>query len=223
MAVTLKAEKRAERGKQLEKLRKAGKLPGVVYGPKEETTALTLEKTVFEKLFRDAGESTIITLQGIGEDKEVLVHDVAFDPVKGGPIHVDFYAIERGKELTLDVPLEYEGEAPAVKLGASLTKVLYEVEVTCRPSKLPQYIVVDVSTLDDFGKQIHVSDLVAPEGVKIENDPNEVVALVQEVEEEVEEAPAPIDMDAIEVEEKGKKEEGETDESDGKEKKDSES
>jgi large subunit ribosomal protein L25 len=209
MTVTLNATARTERGKKLAMLRKQGKLPAVVYGPKDEATALTLDRSAFEKLFREAGESTIINLVGVGEDKEVLVHDIAFDPERGGPIHVDFYAIERGKELTLDVPLEYVGEAPAVKLGASLTKVLHEVEVTCRPSKLPQHIVVDVSSLAEFGAQIHVSDLPLPEGVKIENDPDEVVALVQEVKEEVEEAPAAIDMSAIEVEEKGKKEDGE--------------
>ena len=209
MTVTLQAEKRDLRGKKLKALRALGKLPGVVYGPKEESTALTLDAVAFEKVFRDAGESTIITLEGLGEEKEVLVQEVSYDPEKGGAIHVDFYAIEKGKEITVDVPLEYIGEAPAVKDGGSLTKVLHEVEVTCKPSALPQHIVVDVSVLVDFEVQIHVSDLDAGAGVKIENDPEEVVALVQEVVEEAEEAPAEIDMSAIEVEEKGKKDDGE--------------
>lgn len=206
MAVTLKVESRKERGKQLAKLREAGGLPAVVYGPKEESKALTINRIAFEKLFREEGESTIITLTGLDEDTEVLVHDIAFDPKKGGATHVDFYAIERGKELTTNVPLEFIGEPPAVKLGGTLTKVLHEVEVTCRPSALPRHIVVDVSTLDDFEAAIHVSDLRAPEGVKIENDPEDTIALVQAVEEEVEEAPAEVDMDAIEVEHKGKEE-----------------
>lgn len=216
MTVTLKVKERTERGKQLTKLRNGGELPAVVYGPKEETTALTLDKAVFEKMYKEAGESTIITLTGVGEDKEVLVHDMAFDPAKGGPIHVDFYAIERGKELTVDVPLEYIGEAPAVKLGGSLTKVLHEVEVTCRPSKLPQHLTVDVSKLETFEDQIQIKDLEVPDGVKIENEEDEVVAMVQEVQEEVEETPSAIDMDAIEVEEKGKKEEGESEEGETK-------
>lgn len=209
MTVTLHAEKRDARGKQLKKLRSEGKLPGVVYGPKEEATPLMLDKIAFEKTFKEAGESTVIVLEGLGEDKEVLVHEVAFDPEKGGAIHVDFYAIEKGKEITVDVPLEYVGEAPAVKAGGSLTKVLHEVEVTCKPAALPQHIVVDVSSLVDFEVQIHVRDLNPGAGVKIENDPEEVVALVQEVVEEPEEAPVEVDMSAIEVEEKGKKEEGE--------------
>jgi large subunit ribosomal protein L25 len=209
MTVTLHAEKRDIRGKKLKKLREAGKLPAVVYGPKEEATALTLDAAQFEKVFKEAGESTIINLEGVGEEKEVLVHEVSFDPEKGRPIHVDFYAIEKGKEITVDVPLEYIGEALAVKSGGSLTKVLHELEVTCKPSALPQHIVVDVSSLVDFETQIHVRDLDPGAGVKIENDPDEVVALVQEVVEEPEEAPAEVDMSAIEVEEKGKKEEGE--------------
>ncbi|NCN52451.1 50S ribosomal protein L25 [Candidatus Parcubacteria bacterium] len=207
MTVTLNVEKREIKGKKLVGLRKAGKLPAVVYGPKEEATTIALDKATFEKIFREAGESTIITLTGVGEDKEVLVHDVAFDAAKGGAIHVDFYAIERGKELTLDVALEFVGEAPAVKLGGSLTKVLHEVEVTCRPNALPKHLIIDVSSLVDFGSSVHVRDIVVPEGVKIENDPEEMIALVQEVKEEAEEAPAEIDMDAIAVEEKGKKEE----------------
>ena len=207
MAVTLQVEERTVRGKQLDALRKAGKLPAVVYGPKEKSTALTLDKRVFEKVFEETGESSIIVLKGVGEDKEVLVHEVAFDPLKGGMTHVDFYAIERGKELTVDIQLEFIGEAPAVKLGGVLTKVLHEVEVTCRPSLLPKNIIVDVTPLVDFDAAIHVKDLVVAEGVKIENDPEEVIALVQEVVEEVEEVPVAIDMDAIEVEEKGKKEE----------------
>ncbi len=209
MTVTLHVEKRDERGKQLAKLRDAGKLPAVVYGPKEEATPLTLDKKVFEKIFKTAGESTIITLEGVGESKEVLVHDIAFDPEKGGFVHVDFYAIEKGKELTVDVPLEFVGEAPAAKLGGSLTKVLHEVEVTCKPSALPQHITVDVSVLVDFETQIHVKDLVLPAGVKIENDPEDVIALVSAVVEEVEAPAAVVDMDSIEVEQKGKKEEDE--------------
>lgn len=213
MTVTLQVETRTERGKQLTKLREAGKLPAVVYGPKEEAQALTVDLSTFEKLFKDAGESTIITLTGLKEDAEVLVHDVAFDPKRGGITHVDFYAIERGKELTTDVPLEFIGEAPAVKLGGTLTKVLYVVEVTCRPSALPKHIEVDVSVLADFEHQIHVKDLVVPSGVKIGNDAEEVVALVQAVEEEQEAEPEAVDMGAIEVEEKGKKEEDATGES----------
>jgi large subunit ribosomal protein L25 len=137
------------------------------------------------------------------------VHDVAFDAHKGGITHVDFYAIEAGKEITVHVPLVFVGEAPALKVGGTLTKVLHEIEVTCKPANLPKDIEVDISSLDTLEKQIHVKDLTIPKGVTVENDPEDVVALVQAVEEEKEEAPAVIDMSAIEVEKKGKAEEQE--------------
>lgn len=188
-------------------VRKGGDIPAVIYGPKQEALSISVSKTVFEKLLKEAGESTIINLVGLGEEIEVLVHDVSFNPAKGGVEHVDFYAIEKGKEITVHVPLEFVGEAPATKQGGSLTKVLHEIEVTCKPSALPQHITVDVSSLDDFEKQIHVKDLDIPKGVTVENDGEEVVALVQEVQEEPEPEIAPVDMAAIEVEAKGKTEE----------------
>lgn len=190
-------------------VRKEGNVPAVVYGPKQEPISVSLNKIVFEKVLKDAGESTIINLVGLGEDIEVLVHDVAFNPAKGGVEHVDFYAIEKGKEITVHVPLEFIGEAPATKQGGSLTKVLHEIEITCKPSVLPQNIEVDVSSLDDFEKQIHVKDLVIPAGVTVHNDADEVVAMVQEVKDEPEPEITAVDMSAIEVEAKGKVEEEE--------------
>ncbi len=207
MTFSLTVETRKERGKQLAKLRTDGKLPAVVYGPKEEATPLTIERVAFEKLLKQAGESSVIVLEGLATPKEVIVHEVAFDPARGGMIHVDFYALEAGKEITIGVPLEFVGEAPAIKLGGTLTKVLYEIEVTCMPAHIPQHITVDIATLTDFEKQIHVKDLVIPKNVKVENDPEDVVALVQAVAEETEVPVAPIDMTAIEVEKKGKTEE----------------
>lgn len=200
MTITLNVEKREGKAG-------AGKIAGVVYGPKQASVSLAIDKRVFEKTLEEAGESTVINLEGLGEAMEVLVHDVDFDPVKGGVRHVDFYAIEKGKEVTVDVPLQFIGEPEALKLGGVLTKALHEIEVTCRPSKLPKEIVVDVSPLKTFEDSIRVKDLNLPEGVKVENDPEETVAVVVPVEEEKEEPVAPIDMSAIEVEKKGKAEE----------------
>ncbi len=208
MTITLEVRERAERGKKLHKLRQNGGLPAVVYGPKEETIAVTLNAKEFEKIFKEAGESSVLMLTGVGDDKEVLVHDVAFNSVRGAIEHVDFYAIEKGKEVTVNVPLVFVGEAPAVKLGGSLTKALHEIEVTCKPAKLPHEIEVDVSHLNNFEDQIKVKDLSLPEGIKVGNDPEETVALVIEAKEEPVE-PVTVDMSAIEVEKKGKDGEGE--------------
>jgi large subunit ribosomal protein L25 len=159
MTVTLDVTKRTA---SAEAVRNDGKIPAVVYGPKQTPISISVDKVTLEKTVRSAGESTVINLVGLGDAMEVLIHDVAFNAAKGGVLHVDFYAIEKGKEITVDVPLEFTGEAPAVKAGGVLTKVLHEVEVTCKPSALPQHIMVDVSMLDDFEKQIHVRDLVLP-------------------------------------------------------------
>lgn len=181
-------------------------IKGVVYGPKQEAISVAMDRKEFTKIFEEAGESTILTLKGLPEDIEVLIHDTSFHPVKGGIQHIDFYAIERGKELTTNIPLEFVGEAPAIEQDGVLTKALHEVEVTCRPSVLPSHIDVDVSVLVDFDTVIRVSDLSVAEGVTITNDPEETVALVSAVEEEPEEPVEEVDMSEIEVEGKGKEE-----------------
>ncbi len=210
MTITLKVSKREETGKRLAKLRASGQLPAVVYGPKHEAINISLDGKEFEKIFREAGESSVMVLTGVGEDAEVLVQDVAYDPVKGQMQHVDFYAIEKGKEVTVNIPLEFVGEAPAIKSGGSLTKALHEIEVTCKPSALPHEIIVDVSSLVTFEDHIRVKDLNIPAGVKVENDPEDTVAVVSEAKEEPVE-PVAVDLSAIEVAPKGKeKEEGET-------------
>ena len=124
--------------------------------------------------------------------------------MKKFPNHVDFYAIERGKDMTLHVPLHFIGDAPAEKTGAgTVTKVLHEIEVTCRPSKIPSHIDVDVSSLVDAESKITVADLTVPAGVKVENEADETVAVVSVKKEEVEDA-AQVDIASIPVEEKGK-------------------
>ncbi len=174
-------------------LRAAGKVPAIVYGPKQEPVAIAIDTVLFTKTLEEAGESTIINLVGLPEEIEVLIHDVAFNAERGGVEHADFYAIERGKELTTHVALEFIGEAPVSKSGATITKNLHEVEVTCRPSVLPSHIDVDISSLVDAQSHIAVKDLVVPAGVTIENDPELMVVTVsaaREAEPETVVAPA---------------------------------
>ncbi len=203
MTFTLNVTPRTETGKKAATLREAGILPAVVYGPKQAATALSIPKLEFDKIFKETGESTVITLDGLEKPMDVLVHEVAFDARKGGVIHVDFYAIEKGKKITIDIPLTFVGEAPALKVGGTLTKVLHEIEVEAEPTKLPKEIIVDVSVLTDVDSQIHVRDLSVPAGVEIKDNGDDVVALIQQVVEEKEEAPV-LDMAAVEVEKKGK-------------------
>jgi large subunit ribosomal protein L25 len=186
-------------------------MPAVVYGPKQEPISLVISEKTFKKVLSEAGESTIISLTGLTEEVEVLIKAVEFNTMRKQIDHVDLYAIERGKEMTTTIALEFIGEAPVEQSGlGSVTKVLHEVMVTCMPKDLPGHIDVDVSVLVTLEDKIIVSELKIPTGVKLEVEGEGSVAVVtppteEKEEEEVVEA---VDMDAIEVEQKGKGEEG---------------
>ncbi|TSC69422.1 MAG: large subunit ribosomal protein L25 [Parcubacteria group bacterium Gr01-1014_56] len=189
-------------------LRKKGLLPAVVYGRSEESTPIVVERKAFEKLFHMAGESTVITLQGLGENKDALIQEVTVDPVTGVSIHADFYAIEKGQTVTVAIPFEFIGESPAVKdLGGILVKVMHELEITCQPKDLPHSFKVDISKLAELTDQIKVKDLAIPAAAQISIDVDEVIAMIDVAKEEpVEEVAA--DISAIEIsEDRGKKEE----------------
>ena len=204
----LKAEKRDAVGTAaIKSLRKAGKLPAVLYGANEKAASITLVKRDFDKVFRGAGETSVINISGLGEPKEALIYDVDTDPVTGVVRHVDFYAIEKGKKVEIEVPLEFVGVSPAMKdLGGGLVKVLHTIEIEVEPKDIPHSIEVDISSLVNFDSQIFAKDIVLPASAALVTKPDEVVALVAEAKEEVEETPAAIDLSSIEVEKKGKEE-----------------
>ena len=180
-----------------------------MYGPKNPALSVTVNEVEFLKAFKSAGESTVIVAKMGTEEHETLVHDMDLDPVTGKIRHVDFYIIEKGKKVTLHVPLEFVGEAAAVKtLGGMLVKVLHEVEIEAMPKDLPHNLEVDISALVDFDAQIKAGDLKLPAGVVLKTDAEEIVAIAAAAKEEVEEVAAPVDLSAIELsEKKGKKEE----------------
>lgn len=188
-------------------LRRSGVLPAVIYGRSEESTPISVDRKVFEKLYRQAGESSVITIKGLGDDKDALIQEVSVDAVTGEALHADFYAIQKGQTVTVSVPLEFDGVAPAVKdLGGILTKVMHELEITVQPKDLPHAIHVDVSALTTLDSQIKVSDLKLPASAELSIDADEVVAMISVAQEEPAEA-APVDISAIEIsEDRGKKE-----------------
>jgi large subunit ribosomal protein L25 len=210
---TLAVEKRTKDSVSSATLRRTSKLPGVVYGAHTEATPITIEMRAFEKVLRDAGEATIVSLSGLGAAIPTLIHEVDLDPLTNQPRHVDFYAVTKGQKVEVAIPLVFIGESPAVVAGANLVKVLHELEVEADPMNLPHNIEVDISVLVAVSDQIHAKDLILPTGVDLVTEPEEVVVLIQEVVEEKEEV-APADISSIEVEEKGKeKTEEETSES----------
>jgi large subunit ribosomal protein L25 len=181
-------------------------MPAVFYGKKEESTPVSVSFAEFEKVWKKAGETAVVTLQTEKGDVEALIHEVDLDPVTETPRHADFYVFEKGHKIKVNIPLEFVGVAPAVKdLGGILIKVLHEVEIEAMPKDLPQKLDVDVSSLATFENQILAQDIKLPAGVTLVEDATEVVALVSMPKEEKEEVP--VDLSAIEVEKKGKKEE----------------
>ena len=185
----------------------AEQISAVVYGPKFPSTPILVDKKEFTKTFKTAGESTIIELQGLANPVEVLVKDVAFSPIKGGIMHVDFYALEMGKEITTHIPLHFINEAPAEKLGAVINKVLHEVEITCKPNVLPSHLDVDLSVIVTIEDKIHVSDLKLPKGVVVTADGHDMVAQAEMIAEEVEVPTETIAAADVPAEKKGKTEE----------------
>ncbi len=196
-------------GESLENMREDGFMPAVFYGKKQESTPVSVAMADFLKVWKQAGESAVVTLKNEGsEDIEALIHDVDLDPISEMPRHADFYVFEKGHKIEIDVPLEFIGVSIAVKdLGGILIKVLHNVKIEAMPKDLPQKIEVDISSLSTLDSQLIAADLHMPEGVTLIEGAEEVVALITVPKEEVEETETAVDLSAIEVEKKGKKEE----------------
>jgi large subunit ribosomal protein L25 len=192
--LSLSAVPREAAGKNLKSSRKSGLIPTVLYGHDVTPRMFWVNAIEFGKVFQATGESTIFSLAaGKGLSLNVLVHDVQLDPISNRVSHVDFYQVDMNEELETDIPLEFIGEAPAVReLGGVLVKTLENIEVRCLPKNLPHSIQVDIARLVTFDDQIKVSDLALGDTIEILTEPDTVLALV--------EAPrSDADMAALEV------------------------
>lgn len=207
MSIGLTLEKRSTLGKKNASSRKKGKLPVVVYGTKHKSEPYFVDTKSFLKVWKEAGESTLVSLSEGTKSYDVLIQDVDVHPISGEPIHADFYALDMNKPVEVKVALEFVGVSPAVKnLGALLVKVMHEAEIKVLPKYLVHELKVDVSKLENFGDTVHARDIKLPESAELLTDPNEVVALAKEIVEEKEEEAAPVDLSSIELStEKGKK------------------
>jgi len=172
-------------------LRKSGSMPAVFYGPKEGATAISIDALKFDRVWKEAGETTVIQLKGVGDVKEILIHDVQFHPVTSVPLHADFYVLEKGKKITIKVPLEFEGVAPAEKAGHILVKALHEVEIEVAPAELPHHLAVDLSVLANVGDHITAAQIKLPASATLLTHAEEIVASVTEFKEEKEEITPP--------------------------------
>jgi large subunit ribosomal protein L25 len=192
----LNAQKRDETGKGVaRKLRAAGRVPAVVYGKDEDPLAVSIDAREAMHLFQAISvDNTIINVQveGEAEDMETLVREVQVHPFRADLLHVDFYRIQRGVAIEVDIPVQFEGTPSGVREGGGLFEViLHDLRVKCMPSKIPETIVIDVTGLE-VGDSLHVSDIEAPEDVEFVSDDMRTicsVALPKVVEEaELEEA-----------------------------------
>jgi len=207
---TLAAQMRTEIGRKTNQLRAEGKVPAVVYGSGTEPKMLTVDRIQFVKTYKDAGESSIVELAiDGGTPLHVLIQDYQLDPLRDEVTHIDFRSVDMSKEIQAEVELEFVGESMAVKaLGGTFVPSKDSVAVTCLPSKLVRKIEVDISSLKTFDDIIRVSDVVVPEGIVIDEDPNTTLAAVQapRSEEEMADLDKAVEMDvsAVEVEKKAK-------------------
>jgi large subunit ribosomal protein L25 len=200
--IQLKAETREIKKGSPQKLRKAGKLPAVLYGNKIQNLALSLDAREFDKVLKKAGESTIIeVVTDDGKNHPVLIHDVQIHYLTSVPTHVDFYEVSMTHKLKAKVALEFIGESPAVKtLGAILVKTLNEVEVESLPADLPHNIPVSLDSLKTLQDSIHVKDLVVSAKVKILTPADEMVAKIQPPRDVEAELSTPVVEDVSKVE-----------------------
>lgn len=177
----LDVEKRKISGKKVKSLRKQGILPANIYGKKIKSQAVQLPLKEFEKVFKDVGETGLVELSIVGEEKTrpALIHNVQLDPVVAQPLHADFFQVDLKEKVNAMVPLELIGEALAVKdKKGVLLATINDVEVEALPGDLPEKIEVDVSALSAVDQEVKVGDLKVPAGVTVLTDGGLVVCKI---------------------------------------------
>jgi large subunit ribosomal protein L25 len=176
MNTALDAMKR-EKG-TAELLRAEGKIPAVVYGPDIESQSIAIDRVTFEKMYAQAGHSTLIDLSVDGKTINVLIQDVQYHPVKHIPVHDDFRQVTMGESMQATVSLNFVGESEAVRTGGILNTQVESVEVTCLPKDLVNHIDVDLSKLATAEDTLLVRDIALPAGMELVTDGNVAIATV---------------------------------------------
>lgn len=198
---TLAAEHREVTGKAVSRMRKAGRLPAVVYGHGLDSANVSVDTHEFEQLRRHTGPNALVDLSIDGKKSQpVLISSVQVHPVNRRALHLDLFLVRMTEEMTVDVPLVPVGESLAItQLGGTLLHVTDTVRVKALPDHLPQSIEYSIESLVDFDAQLHVRDLTVPSDVTLLNDGDEIVAKVQAPRVEVEEVPVAAEGEAPEA------------------------
>ena len=205
--VALKATKREVVGKKVGALRRAGKLPAVLYGHGIKSTPVMLDDREATLRLSRLTSSSLLMIELDGKEYPALVREKQRDYLKNVLLHVDFQVISMTEKVTTKVGIELTGTAPAVKaFNAVIVTVLNELEIECMPQDLPERVVVDISGLAEVGDGIHVRDIVISDQVKILDDPDEMIVVASATREEKVAAEAPAEEEAAaEESEPGKK------------------
>src|SRR5436853_5577619 len=168
------------------RVRRSGKIPGVVYGAGKSALSVSLDPRQVSRILHSAtGHNTIFDLALDGERSKAMIVDWQYEPIKGSLLHIDLKRIAMDQKLTVTVPIVLKGEAVGVKTqGGIMEQILREVEIECLPGDIPSEIDLDVSELT-FNKVLRVSDLPASPKLKYLTDSNQPVAHVISIKEEV--------------------------------------
>lgn len=176
--IKLDAQTRAD--EKMKDVRAEGLIPAVMYGAGTEAKSLKVKSGELNKVFSQAGESTLVNLSIDGKAPvKVIIKDIQKDALKNYITHVDFYTIDMTHKIEVEIPLHFVGEARAVKeLGGTLLKGLETIHVRCLPGDLIDFIEVDISGLNDFESTVRVSDLKIPANMEVINQESQTIATV---------------------------------------------
>lgn len=175
------ALKAASRSASPKAVRRLGRIPGILYGHGIKPQNVEVDAREFNKVFSQAGSTSLVTLSITdGEKHPVLVREIQQHPLKEHVTHVDYYRVRMDEALRAQVPLRFVGESPAVKnLSGVLVRNMDEIELEALPQDLPHDIEIDISLLTTFDSLIRVADLKLPKEVKVMQEGDAVIALVQ--------------------------------------------
>jgi large subunit ribosomal protein L25 len=202
---SLDVQLRTVRGKKVKYLRNQGLLPATVYGKGVDPVSIQVDGKTFFNLYRKAGQTSLIeiTIPGQRKTLSTFVHDIQRHPVTRSIIHADLRAVDLKVAINAEVPINLIGTSPLVERGdAVLNQSLGQLEVHALPANIPSYIEVDVSDLDSFDKNIHVSNLPRGADYEIITSDEEVIVSLSQVraaaaEEEEEEEAAPAEPELV--------------------------
>ncbi len=182
--VEITVERRTGQGKsQARKLRRAGSIPAIFYGPKRTTLAVAIGAKEFDEKLAHLEGSHLIRLVNDGgkdaelHDKAVLLREVQRHPTTDAILHVDLFEVSLTERLTVSVPLRFVGKAAGVVDGGILQPILREIEVECLPTEIPDFIEVDVSPLG-IHEAVHLADVQLPAGITLISEPTQTVVTV---------------------------------------------